>query len=560
MAELLKETLYDSDSSRGQQTTKDGRKSLSYDPKHRDSLQGDQILANWAAPEVIEQSLCTQASDIYSFGLVLWEILVGSVPYSDIKWQDKIREYVVGGGRPCVPVCVAQGHFERYVDLMQRAWSHDPSERPTAVELLSELEMMWTSTANISTGLNYASREEDSAALTLPLTLTHQTPSSQSAADPVTTPDEVSVRFWRQLAADNPNILSEFDSAGEPWLILSPQPPHFIVWASAAWCSCFGHEVASIRGKHLNELRIFDTHVYMNDPEVRRSTKDTVNREAVHDPTFRSVAGERWNLQSCLLRLCGFCNSSARPDESDASEQHENAVNTALFLKSVSSKRLSKSRGSHSVLRLVDSECRLWMAAANEKSANPSTDNQQRTTSISSTYSLHAFPIYDACRPMLPTPGSSRACSSDASDSTTRLLFTKSTDARMPSSDPSFSGAAANSFSRRVYATESSLSSATHTGSCSVALVRIVFSRLQKATQLVKPLRNPNHSYRNVTSPVGSAQSVHSLRDAMDIINILGSIETTDRESLSFRRQKTNKKNTRAEVEIIRDISPDWNS
>jgi hypothetical protein len=29
---------------------------------------------------------------------------------------------------------------------------------------------------------------------------------------------------------------------------------------------------------------------------------------------------------------------------------------------------------------------------------------------------------------------------------------------------------------------------------------------------------------------------------------------------LSFRRQKTNKKNTRAEVEIIRDISPDWNS
>lgn len=549
MAELLKETLYDNDSSRGQQTATDGRKSLSYNPKHRDSLQGDQILANWAAPEVIEQSLCTQASDIYSFGLVLWEILVGSVPYSDIKWQDKIREYVVGGGRPCVPVCVAQGRFEQYVDLMQRAWSHEPSERPTAVELLSELEMMWTSTAHISAGLNYASREEDSASL------------HQSTANPAMTPDEVSVRFWRQLAADNPNTLSEFDSAGEPWLILSPQPPHVIVWASAAWCSCFGHEVASIRGKHLNELRIFDTHVYMNDPEVRRFTKDTVNREAVHDSTG-STAGERWSLQSCLLRLCGLCNSSVRPGESDASEQHENAVNTALFLKSVSSKRLSKSRGSHSVLRLVDSECRLWMAAANEKSANPSAEHQQRTTSISisSTYSLHAFPIYDACRPMLPTPGSSRACSLDAPDSTTRLLFTKSTDARMPSSDPSFSGAAANNFSRRVYATESSLSSATHTGSCSVALVRIVFSRLQKATQLVKPLRNPNHSSRNVNSPVGSAQSVQSLRDAMDIINILGSIETTDRESLSFRRQKKSKKNTRAEVEIVRDISPDWNS
>lgn len=591
MAELLKETMYD-DSSSSSSVGQSGRKSPSYDPNHKDkgrdrrddSLQGDQILANWAAPEVIERSSCTQASDIYSFGLVLWEILVGRVPYSDIKWQDKIREYVVAGGRPCVPVCVAQGRFEQYVDLMRRAWSHDPAERPTAVELLSELETMWTSTAHISTSppllpstFSDDSTGDDSLSL-------HQQPPpssflSQSAANHHAagmSSDDLSVRFWRQLAAaddnnsnNNSNTLSELDSAGEPWLILSPQPPHVIVWASTAWCSCFGHEVASIRGKHLDELHIFDTHIYMNDPEVRRSTKDAGNRGgALHDS-----GGERWNLQSCLLRLCGS-SSSSRPGESDAAseqqQQHENAVNTALFLKSISSKRISKSRGCHAVLRLMDSECRVWMAAK-EKRMDPSLAHLQR--SISNVYSLHAFPIYD--RPM-NTPGSSRACSADAPaemSSATRLLLTKTTDAavRMPSADPSSfsSGAAANSFSRRVYATESSQSSSATHSCCTVALVRIGFSRLQKATQLVKPVRNPNHSSRHATSPVGSSQSVHSLRDAMDIISILGSIiETTDssRESLSFRRQtdrqkKNNNNNSGAEVEIIRDISPDcWNS
>lgn len=40
-------------------------------------LQADDFLANWSAPEVIKDGHHVQASDVYSFSLVLWEILTG---------------------------------------------------------------------------------------------------------------------------------------------------------------------------------------------------------------------------------------------------------------------------------------------------------------------------------------------------------------------------------------------------------------------------------------------------------------------------------------------------
>jgi serine/threonine-protein kinase TNNI3K len=58
------------------------------------TIKGDEILANWAAPEVIAGEPYTQAADIYSFALVLWEILSGKQPFSHIKKQSDIRKKV----------------------------------------------------------------------------------------------------------------------------------------------------------------------------------------------------------------------------------------------------------------------------------------------------------------------------------------------------------------------------------------------------------------------------------------------------------------------------------
>lgn len=50
----------------------------------------DELLPNWTAPEVImgrrrRENCYTQAADVYSFALVLWEIYSRKVPFADYK-------------------------------------------------------------------------------------------------------------------------------------------------------------------------------------------------------------------------------------------------------------------------------------------------------------------------------------------------------------------------------------------------------------------------------------------------------------------------------------------
>lgn len=59
--------------------------------KKRGKMKAEDFLANWSAPEVITSAQHSQASDVYAFALVLWEILTGTVPFSNVKKQDDIR-------------------------------------------------------------------------------------------------------------------------------------------------------------------------------------------------------------------------------------------------------------------------------------------------------------------------------------------------------------------------------------------------------------------------------------------------------------------------------------
>ncbi len=55
------------------------------------------------APEVIEHKPYGEKADVFSFGIVLWELLTGRVPYSDMTPLQAAVGVVQQGLRPTIP-------------------------------------------------------------------------------------------------------------------------------------------------------------------------------------------------------------------------------------------------------------------------------------------------------------------------------------------------------------------------------------------------------------------------------------------------------------------------
>ncbi|GAB4822572.1 hypothetical protein N2152v2_009618 [Parachlorella kessleri] len=91
----------------------------------------------WLAPEVLEGQPATLQSDVYSFGIVLWEVLTWDVPFANDNHFQLIK-HVAAGGRPLIPTRHKlpgreggeAGGLDDYIGLMQRCWAQAPEERP----------------------------------------------------------------------------------------------------------------------------------------------------------------------------------------------------------------------------------------------------------------------------------------------------------------------------------------------------------------------------------------------------------------------------------------------
>ncbi|KAM5235036.1 mitogen-activated protein kinase kinase kinase 21 [Ctenodactylus gundi] len=89
----------------------------------------------WMAPEGIRASLFSKGSDIWSYGVLLWELLTGEVPYRGI--DGLAVAYGVAVNKLTLPI--PSTCPEPFAKLMKECWEQDPHVRPPFSLILRQL-------------------------------------------------------------------------------------------------------------------------------------------------------------------------------------------------------------------------------------------------------------------------------------------------------------------------------------------------------------------------------------------------------------------------------------
>ncbi|XP_023569963.1 proto-oncogene tyrosine-protein kinase ROS [Octodon degus] len=107
--------------------------------------RGEGLLpVRWMAPESLMDGIFTTQSDVWSFGILIWEILtLGHQPYPAHSNLD-VLNYVQAGGRLEPPRNCPQGLW----NLMAQCWAQDPDQRPAFRKIQTQLQLFRNFTLN----------------------------------------------------------------------------------------------------------------------------------------------------------------------------------------------------------------------------------------------------------------------------------------------------------------------------------------------------------------------------------------------------------------------------
>ncbi|KAG1935246.1 ephrin type-A receptor [Pimephales promelas] len=99
------------------------------------TLHAGKSLVLWTAPEAIQYHRYSSASDVWSFGIVMWEVMsFGERPYWDMGNQDVIKAIEDGFRLPAPVNCPGSLH-----QLMLDCWQKERTERPSFTQIHSAL-------------------------------------------------------------------------------------------------------------------------------------------------------------------------------------------------------------------------------------------------------------------------------------------------------------------------------------------------------------------------------------------------------------------------------------
>uniref|UniRef100_A0A8C5H8I0 receptor protein-tyrosine kinase n=1 Tax=Gouania willdenowi TaxID=441366 RepID=A0A8C5H8I0_GOUWI len=111
---------------------------LEDDPEAAYTARVGHIPIRWTAPEAITYRKFTTSSDVWSYGIVMWEVVsYGERPYWDMNNQDVMKAVEEGYRLPAPMDCPVVLH-----QLMLDCWERERAERPSFSQILNMLDKL----------------------------------------------------------------------------------------------------------------------------------------------------------------------------------------------------------------------------------------------------------------------------------------------------------------------------------------------------------------------------------------------------------------------------------
>lgn len=111
------------------------------------TTRGGKIPIRWTAPEAIAYRKFTSASDVWSFGIVMWEVMAfGERPYWDMS-NHEVMKAINEAFRLPAPMDCPSAIYQ----LMLQCWQHDRSKRPRFSDIVNILDKLLRSPESLKT-------------------------------------------------------------------------------------------------------------------------------------------------------------------------------------------------------------------------------------------------------------------------------------------------------------------------------------------------------------------------------------------------------------------------
>ena len=104
-------------------------------------MTGNTGSLRYMAPEVALRQSYSEKVDVYSYGVILWQMASDTTPFKGLTKTEFMRRIIRGGERPKIPVLWPS----QFGSLLRACWDHDPRIRPSFEKVVLLLDIMMKS-------------------------------------------------------------------------------------------------------------------------------------------------------------------------------------------------------------------------------------------------------------------------------------------------------------------------------------------------------------------------------------------------------------------------------